>query len=81
MDESLDSQASAVGMAENSPPLMWQDILNLYGVTRMPGDEDPFMRDFILCSTSQRLQKYGEDMIREHKEFLLTSLEYLASLM
>ena len=81
MGDSRDSQASAVGMAENSPPLMWQDILNLYGVTRMPGDEDPFMRDFILCSTAQRLQKYGEDMIREHKEFLLTSLEYLASLM
>ena len=81
MGESLDSQASAVGIVENSSPLMWQDILNLYGVTRMPGDEDPFMRDFILCSTAQRLHKYGEDMIREHKEFLLTSLEYLASLM
>lgn len=80
MAQSVVSGVSAANVVESSPPLAWQDILKLYGVTRMPGDEDPFMRDFILCSTAQRLIKYGEEMIKEQRDFLLTSLEYLASL-
>lgn len=80
MGDSQDRQASSKGIVENSRPLAGQDLLSPCGVSKTPRGEHSFMRDFILCSTAQRLQKYGEGMIEEQREFLLTSLEYLASL-
>ncbi len=80
MCDSQDSQASSKDIVENTCPHAGQDFLNPCSVSRMPRGEHYFMRDFILCSTAQRLQKYGEGMIEEQREFLLTSLEYLASL-
>lgn len=79
MGDSQDSQESSMDMVENAHPLVGPDVLNPCGASRMPRGENCFMRDFILCSTLQCLHKYGEGMVEEHREFLLTSLKYLAS--
>lgn len=81
MSDSLKYRQIGAGAAEGRQSLIWQDVLALHGVTRMPGDDDPFMRDFILRSTQELLQKYGEDWIKEYRESLLSSAEYLASLL
>jgi len=81
MSSASDCRQSGASAVESSLSLIWEDVLRLHGVTRMPGDEDPFMRDFILRSTEELLHKYGEDWIREYRESLLSSAEYLASLL
>lgn len=79
MGDSQDNQASSIDIVESSHPLVAQDVPNSCGVSRMPRAENCFMRDFVLCATAQCLQKYGDGMMEEHRAFLLTSLEYLAS--
>lgn len=79
MGDSQDNQASSIDIVEVSPLLVAQDVPNPCGVSRMPRGENCFMRDFVLCATAQCLQKYGDGMIEEHREFLLSSLQYLAS--
>ncbi|NLI81560.1 MAG: hypothetical protein GX443_07710 [Deltaproteobacteria bacterium] len=70
-----------VDAPQSNVPLTWQDVLRLYGVSKIPGEEDPFLREFFLQCTLQRLLKYGEEGIREERASLLASAEYLASLM
>lgn len=79
MGNSQDNQVSSMDMVENAHPLVGPYAPNPCEALRMPRGETCFIRDFILCSTVQCLQKYGEGMLEEHREFLLTSLEYLAS--
>lgn len=80
MIELLNPQSPARAVRQISPPLMWQDVLRLYGVRRIPGEEDPSIRDLILQSTAERLDRYGEAWFREERESLLASAAYLASL-
>lgn len=66
-------------MATRQIFLMWRDILRLYGVMRIPGDDDPLIRDLILHSTARLLDQYGEEWILKERESLLNLAKYLAS--
>lgn len=80
MTEPMNPQSPPRAVPQISPPLMWQDVLRLYGVRKIPGEEDPSIRDLILESTLERLHRYGEAWFREERESLLASAAYLASL-
>jgi hypothetical protein len=58
---------------------LFRHPLRLYVVKKIPGDEDPFIRDPILQSTVERLHRYGEACFRDERKSLLASAAYLAS--